>query len=143
MPDQRLASSSGVLVLLLVACARSDPHIGPSPEPPVPSSQAAPAISVEETWRALLAAMRAGDDAAIERYTTASGRASLEKGVSGEDKHVAFARWGKGWVDWELRWKKRDATRAEAALGPEAKEHGLTFVLIEGAWKLDRWQPGE
>ncbi|MGZ3421418.1 MAG: hypothetical protein ACXWUG_01960 [Polyangiales bacterium] len=136
-------SLSALVLLAFSACARSDPKIGPAPDPSVASSPPVPVLSVEQTWRALLAAMRSGDDAAIERYTTTAGRASLEKGVSGEDKHVAFARWGKGWADWEIRWKKHDALRAEAALGPEAKEHGLVFVFVDGAWKLDRWLPGE
>lgn len=87
--------------------------------------------------------MRAGDDAAIANLTTTNGRASLEKGVRGEDKHVAYARWGKGCAAWEIRWTKRESDRAEASLGPEVKEHGLTFVREKGVWKLDRWMPGE
>jgi hypothetical protein len=87
--------------------------------------------------------LSAGDDVALARAATPAGIASLEKGVSGEDKHVAFARWGKGWAAWEVRWKKRDEGRAEASLGPEAKEHGLEFVRTPEGWKLDRWMPGE
>lgn len=101
------------------------------------------ASSAEDAWRDVLAAMTAGDDAALARAATPAGLASLEKGLSGEDKHVAYARWAKAWSAWEVRWKKRDEARAEAALGPDAKEHGLVFVRADGGWKLERWTPGE
>lgn len=97
----------------------------------------------EAAWDRLLAAMRGGDEPAIARYTTPAGLASLEKRVIDEPRKVAFARWGKGWAAWEVRWKKKTATEAEASLGPEVKEHGLSFVKVDGSWKLNRWMPGE
>ena len=139
---------SGLWLVLLLGCARAERP----PEPAsccVSSASAKPVTpvmasdSAESCWTRLLVAMRAGDDATIAILTTANGRASLEKGVSGEDKHVAYARWGKGWAAWEIRWTKRSDDRAEASLGPEVKEHGLIFVRESGAWKLDRWTPGE
>ncbi len=87
--------------------------------------------------------MKGSDDEAIKRLTTPAGLASLEAGVGSEDRRTVFARWGKGWEAWEVRFKKREKDRAEAALGPEAKEHGLVFVVSGGSWKLDRWTPGE
>jgi hypothetical protein len=136
-----------VSILLLAACFSACARAERPPEPAsccVSSASVKPASdSPEICWTKLLEAMRGGDDAAIKRYTTEAGLASLEKGAGTEDKHTAFARWGKGWAAWEVRWKKRDPTRAEASLGPEAKEHGLVFVFSDGAWKLERWTPGE
>lgn len=134
--------SIALLLALLPACARTE-----APEPAsccVSSASAKPAAdSPEACWSKLLAAMKSGDLEAIKRFTTEAGLASLESGAGGEDKRVAFARWGKGWEAWEIRFKKREKDRAEAALGPEAKEHGLVFVVRGGSWKLDRWTPGE
>jgi len=135
-----------LLAVMCASCARSEPRPNGTASCCVSSASAKPstgAASAEDAWKEVLAAMQAGDDAALARVATPAGIASLEKGVSGEDKHVAFARWGKGWAAWEVRWKKRDAERAEAALGPEAKEHGLVFVRTAEGWKLDRWTPGE
>ena len=133
------------VAVLLLGCARSEPRPNGTASCCVSSASARPngAATAEDAWRAVLAALSAGDDQGLARAATPAGIASLEKGVSGEDKHVAFARWGKGWGAWEVRWKKRDADRAEASLGPEAKEHGLVFVRTPDGWKLDRWMPGE
>lgn len=108
-----------------------------------PSASAVAAGSVEQAWTSLLAAMRAGDDAAIAKWTTPAGLASLRAGVHGEPEHTAFARWGEGWSKWEVRWKQKTGERATASLGPEAKEHGLELVRSPDGWKLDRWSPGE
>lgn len=138
-----------LLVVVLLGCARAERPMSTGPASCCVSSASAKpakaAESVEQAWTKLLEAMRAGDDAAIERYTTANGRASLEKALHGEDKHVAYARWGKGWAAWETRWKSRTNDRAEAVMGPEVKEHGLSFILEPSAnvWKLERWSPGE
>ncbi len=135
-----------VVALVSAGCARSEPPPNGTPACCVSSASAKPktgAASAEDAWKQLLAAMRAGDDAGIARSATVDGIGSLARGAGTEDKHVAFARWGKGWSEWEVRWKKRDADRAEAALGPEAKEHGLVFVRTSEGWKLDRWMPGE
>jgi hypothetical protein len=136
-----------LLYMIVVAgCARSEPPNGLAPC--CVSSTSAPSGSVsssspEDAFRLLLTAMRDGDDAVIARLTTPAGLASLERGVGDEDKRVAFARWGKGWSAWELRFGVRTDTRAEAALGPEAKEHGLLFVRTTEGWKLSQWTPGE
>jgi hypothetical protein len=135
-----------LVVVFLVGCARSEPRPNGTASCCVSSSSAKPTVgaaSAEDAWQLVLVALKTGDDAALARSVTPAGIASLEAGVSGEDKHVVFARWGKGWSAWEVRWKKRDAERAEAALGPESKEHGLVFVLTAEGWKLDRWMPGE
>lgn len=87
--------------------------------------------------------MRGGDSVAIAQLTTPAGLASLRAGVHGEPEYVAFARWGKGWAEWEVRWKPESNGKIEAALGPEVKEHGLSFVKTPEGWKLDRWMPGE
>jgi hypothetical protein len=100
--------------------------------------------SALDTWQRLLAAMRAGDLPAMAQLTTPAGMASLRKGVHDEPETTAFARWGKGWAAWgPPRWRKRSADRAEAALGPEAKAHGLSFIKSGADWRLDRWTPGE
>jgi hypothetical protein len=87
--------------------------------------------------------MRAGDEAAMARFATNGGIASLEAGVRGEAKAAAFRRLGEGWSTWSIRWKARAGDRASAMLGPEAKEHGLDFARTPEGWKLDRWSPGE
>jgi len=87
--------------------------------------------------------MKTRDEKEVERLTTKAGLASLEAGVHDEKRADVFERWGKGWTEWEIRWKKRTEDRAEAWLGPEVKEHGLVFVRVDGGWKLDRWSPGE
>lgn len=139
-----------VIAALTVGCGRSESLPNGTASCCVSSASAKPsaspsvgAASAEDAWKQLLAAMRAGDDAGIARYATIDGIKSLAAGAGTEDKHVAFARWGKGWSEWEVRWKKRDNDRAEAALGPEAKEHGLVFVRTSEGWKLDKWLPGE
>jgi hypothetical protein len=135
-----------VCVLLINGCARADPRPNGIAPCCVSSASAKPTVgagSPDDAWKNVLAAMQAGDDAALARFATPAGIASLESGAHGEDKHVAFKRWGKGWGEWEVRWHKRDAERAEAWLGPEAKEHGLVFVRTTDGWKLDRWTPGE
>lgn len=101
------------------------------------------ASSPEEAWLGLLTAMRAGDESAMARFATSGGIASLEAGARGEAKATAFRRWGEGWSKWSIRWKARAADRANAMLGPEAKEHGLDFARTPEGWKLDRWSPGE
>ena len=135
-----------VSLLLLAACFFGCGRAERPPEPAsccVASASAKPTDAPEATWSKLLAAMSAGDDEAIKRHTTADGLKSLEHGAGTEDKHTAFARWGKGWSAWEVRWTKRTPDRVEASLGPEVKEHGLVFVRVDGVWKLDRWTPGE
>lgn len=118
--------------------------VAPSASPST-SASAAPRVSgaatPEAAWRGLLAAMR--DGSAIEPWATSRGVASLEAGARGEPTKTAYARWGKGWQAWEVRWTTRDADAAHANLGPEVKEHGLDFVRTPDGWKLDRWQPGE
>jgi len=99
--------------------------------------------SPDDAWLQLLAALRAGDSAAIGRLTTSAGLASLRAGARGEPEATAFARWGKGWAGWEIRWRSRTADRAEAWLGPQSKEHGLVFVRTGADWRLERWSPGE
>jgi len=111
-------------------------------EPSSPQKSVA-ALTPEEAWSGVLAALQAGDDAALARVATVDGIASLEKRVVGEPKKTAFARWGKGWSAWEVRWTKREPTRVEARLGPEVKEAGLVFVKTDTGWKLDRWTPGD
>lgn len=107
----------------------------------------AAANTPEECWSRLLAAMRGGDEEAMKRYTTPAGFASLERLIrdqkSEADRGRELARIGKAWGEMETRWKSRDGERAHAVMGPQIKEHGLDFVLIDGAWKLDRWTPGE
>jgi hypothetical protein len=137
-----------VVAVLIAGCARSEPRITSEPASCcVSSASAKPSATVADTPEAceqlLFAAMRAGDEAAIERYTTAKGRASIYDRIKGEERVVALKRWGKGWAEWETRWRKKTEDRAEAVMGPESKEHGLTFIRENGAWKLDRWQPGE
>jgi len=140
-----------LLGFAMTACARNDasaPTAVPSTEAvktaeaPSPQTSVA-ALTPEEAWSGVLAALQAGDDVALARYATADGIASLEKRVVGEPKKTAFARWGKGWSAWEIRWTKREPARAEANLGPQVKEHGLVFVKTDAGWKLDRWTPGE
>lgn len=137
-----------VSIALVTACTRADPRVSPDPAASSPASTetglaAVGAPSPEEAWTRLLAAMRDGDDEAIARLTTAAGLASLEHGVIDEPRATAYARWGAGWAKWSIRWRTRTADRAEAALGPEPKEHGLRFVRTAEGWKLDRWTPGE
>lgn len=147
------------VVALTIGCQeqpRANTANGPAPccvssTSAKPSASAVAVGSVDDAWTSLLAAMRAGDDVAIARWTTPAGLASLRAGVHGEPEHTAFARWGAGWAKWELRWKLKSGDRATAALGPEAKEHGLEFVRTptgdgatgDGGWKLERWSPGE
>jgi hypothetical protein len=97
----------------------------------------------EDAWQALLAAMRAGDLAAMSRLTTTGGMASLKRGVQAEPEVARFKSLGKSWSSFEVRWKTRTAERAEAWMGPQVKEHGLVFVRTGGEWRLDRWSPGE
>jgi hypothetical protein len=142
-----------------MACARGDRPSGPaaccvSPAPR-PSSAGgadsavhASARSPEEAWRKLLAAMRAGDEAAIASHATSAGVASLEagaqEGAPPVAKKVAFARLGEALESWEVRWNGSErGDRAEAALGPTSKEHGLAFVRTAEGWKLDRWTRGD
>jgi hypothetical protein len=99
--------------------------------------------SPEQAWARLLAALSAADSGAIARATTPAGLSSLRAGVKGEPEGTAFARWGRGWGGWQVRWKSRTLTRAEAALGPSVKEHGLVFVHAGDGWRLERWTPGE
>jgi hypothetical protein len=96
-----------------------------------------------DAWQALLAAMRAGDLPAITRLTTAAGLASLRRAVHDEPELDRFKGLGKAWSTFEVRWKTRTAERAQAAMGPQVKEHGLQFVRSGGEWRLDRWSPGE
>jgi len=142
-----------VLTLLFALVGCTEPRAnGPAPccvsstsaKPSASASTVASVVgSVEDAWTSLLAAMRAGDDAAIAKWTTPAGLASLRAGVHGEPEHTAFARWGAGWAKWEVRFKQKTPDRATASLGPEVKEHGLDFVHTPDGWKLERWSPGE
>lgn len=140
-----------LLAFAVLGCGRSDPSAPkavPSTEavktaePPSPQKSVA-ALTPEEAWSGVLAALQAHDAAALSRYATAHGIASLEKGAVGEPKKTAFARWSKAWAAWEIRWIKREPGRAEARVGPQAKEHGLVFVKTDSGWKLERWAPGD
>ncbi len=138
---------------LALACAQRS---GAKPEsvalaPPPDASAAAArsplvtpgAASPEEAWRELCAAMR--DGRPVEPFATSAGIESLEAQVRGEPRATAFARWGASWSSpqWEVRWRSRGGSRAEAVAGPESKEHGLVFVRTPDGWKLNRWVPGE
>ena len=143
------------LIAVLLAATRCGLSESRAPDSPSPAAaEARPtsdgsadaseecARSSDEAWRALLAGMRAADDAAIARCTTPRGLASLRAGVRQEDEHVVFERWGRGWAAWEVRWRSVTAERATAALGPEAKEHGLVFLRTATGWSLDQGTPG-
>jgi hypothetical protein len=122
------------------------PDASAPPQPVTHSTNVARAIgasSPEDAWRELCAAMR--DGRPVEPFATRAGIDSLEAQVRGEPRATAFARWGAGWgsPQWEVRWRSRESDRAEAFAGPEAKEHGLSFVRTPEGWKLDRWLPGQ
>jgi hypothetical protein len=132
--------------VLSLACAREPPSAA-HPTPPDVASTSVPRLDVdratpEDAWHALLTALKAADEAATTRLTTKEGLASLRNGL-GADARDVLAKRADGWSRWEVRWKKRTDTRAEAMLGPEAKEHGLVFVRDDGGWRLERWSPGE
>ncbi len=134
-------------LLATVSCTRESPSTArPDPvaatstasSPPTPEAKGAP----EKAWADLLDALMRKDEPAIVKLTTKNGLDSLRQG-HGADWLDAVAGYAKGWSKWEVRWKKRSDTRAEAVMGPEVKEHGLLFVRDADGWKLEKWSPGE
>ena len=95
-------------------------------------------------WKALLDAMRAGDEAAMARFATPAGLRSITVPAIGPRRPAAKLKsLARVWSRFNVRWGKWDKTEAHAAMGPEVKEHGLTFTFTPEGWKLAEWRPGK
>lgn len=124
-----------------------EPPVIPQPSSAPQASSAPSAGSAQQEdheagWRAIVAAMQAGDRQAVKGRTTKAGYDSLMQGVDDEAPEVAFKRWGRGWGDGEIRWQSVGDADAHGKLGPEIKAHGIWLVKVGAIWKLDRWARG-
>jgi hypothetical protein len=97
----------------------------------------------QNSWQALLSAMKSGSPEAVRGVTTEQGYRDLIKRIPESEIGKDLVIFGGSWSRMETRWKKMTPAEAEASVGPEVKEHGFRFVRTDAGWKLDASMPGQ
>ena len=100
--------------------------------------------SPHATWQGVVRALQIADYASLRRLTTDEGYSQLTRDRQGKrvpDKLVRVK--GHAWGRFEARVYKQTDSTAVLHIGPDFRQHTITFYKLGSTWKLGSWVPAE
>ncbi len=139
--EKTLALVSALAIAVLITLSQVRPSVASGP------SNTEDAKALESTTKALISAMRNGDQKQVKRLTTTQGFVSIQK--SQKDKRFGnyqnlstrlAGEWGDN-DDWGfcLRPDQQNHGMSHNRFGKP--DGGLTFKRVPKGWKVDRYEP--
>jgi len=101
--------------------------------------------TAEAAWKAVVAALQAGDKEALAKATTEKGYKSIMgeegKAMTVEERKLR----GDRWSNWEVQFSRKTDDAATANVVAPKTDGGIwvTFIKTAEGWKIDGWTPGE
>jgi hypothetical protein len=109
------------------------------------AAAATQAADANGAWKAMIAALQAGDTKALVQTTTEKGYQSIMTESGKTLTAEAMKAKGSRWAKWEVRFSRKTNDAATANAAAPMTDGGIwaEFVRTAEGWKIDGWSPGE